>query len=296
MKRVIVLSFILLFGCSKDENAYSNNDSLIQGYINEINSLKTQLNTLTSANNELNQSLSSISNELNEIEENYSILQTENQILNGLILSLQQQIDSLTPDFTNTELIEYFKDIALGFEFGSASEITRRWENDVNLFIGGNISEANSNEINKIKDEINELITTNISFNIVNDSINSNHYLYIGLPDHYNSIFPDNSINQIGSFWLYWDSNNSFNNSRAFIDSRVSITLQKHLLREELTQSLGLAKDSYTYPESIFYQDQSLTTEYAEIDKELIKLLYHPDMSTGLNASEVESVILEILN
>lgn len=296
MKRVIVLSFILLFGCSKDENAYSNNDSLIQGYINEINSLKTQLNTLTSANNELNQSLSSISNELNEIEENYSILQTENQILNGLILSLQQQIDSLTPDFTNTELIEYFKDIALGFEFGSASEITRRWENDVNLFIGGNISEANSNEINKIKDEINELITTNISFNIVNDSINSNHYLYIGLPDDYNSIFPDNSINQIGSFWLYWDSNNSFNNSRAFIDSRVSITLQKHLLREELTQSLGLAKDSYTYPESIFYQDQSLTTEYAEIDKELIKLLYHPDMSTGLNASEVESVILEILN
>lgn len=288
---------ILLFGCSKDENVSSNNDSLIQGYINEINSLKNQLNILTSTNNDLNQSLSSISNELNQIEQNYSELQTENQTLNELITSLQQQIDSLTPDFTNTELIQYFKDIALGFEYGSGSDVTRRWETDINLFLGGNISDDNLNEINRIKDEINELINTNVSFNIVNDSINSNHYLYIGLPDDYNSIFPDNTVNQIGSFWIYWDSNNSFYNGRAFVDSRVSFMKQKHLIREELTQSLGLAKDSYTYPESIFYQDSSTTiTEYAEIDKELIKLLYHPDMSTGLNESEVEAIILQIIN
>ena len=50
---------------------------------------------------------------------------------------------------------------------------------------------------------------------------------------------------------------------------------QKHLLREELTQSLGLCNDSYDYPESIFYQGWTETTEYAEIDKELIQMLYN---------------------
>ena len=50
---------------------------------------------------------------------------------------------------------------------------------------------------------------------------------------------------------------------------------QKHLLREELTQSLGLFNDSYKYPESIFYQDWTTTTEYAQIDRELIDMLYN---------------------
>ena len=35
-------------------------------------------------------------------------------------------------------LISYFKSIALGFEFDDASKITRRWETDMNIFVGGN--------------------------------------------------------------------------------------------------------------------------------------------------------------
>ena len=49
----------------------------------------------------------------------------------------------------------------------------------------------------------------------------------------------------------------------------------KHLLREELTQSLGLFNDSWDYPESIFYQCWTTTTEYAPIDRELIDMLYN---------------------
>jgi len=211
--------------------------------------------------------------------------------------TLQNQIDSLTPDFTTTELIQYFKDIALGYEYGDSSEITRRWERDINIFLDGDISEHNLNEINKIIDEINELITTDVSLNIVTDFINSNHFLYIGLREEYNLLFPDAPVNDNlrGQFWVDWDDNKLYF-ARAFIDSQVSLTIQKHLIREELTQSLGLGKDSYTYPESIFQENWTNTTEYSDIDKEIIKLLYHPQMSTGLNASEVESVILEILN
>ena len=204
--------------------------------------------------------------------------------------------NELVPEYSNTEIVEYFKSIALGFEYGEPSEITRRWEEDINLYLGGNITNENLIEINRIIDEINELITIDISLNIVNDSINSNHYLYIGNSQEYSEIFPDNVINQIGSFWTYWDSNNLFFYCRAFVDSSVSTIQQKHLIREELTQSLGLARDSYTYPESIFQQRSTLTTEYAKIDRELIRLLYHPEMSAGLGTDEVENVILKILD
>ena len=206
------------------------------------------------------------------------------------------EVNELVPEYSNTEIIEYFKSIALGFEYGDSSEITRRWEEDINLYLGGDITNENFNEIKRIIDEINELITIDISLNIVNDSINSNHYLYIGGSQEYNEIFQDNIINQIGSFWTYWDSNNLFFYCRAFVDSSVSQIQQKHLIREELTQSLGLARDSYTYPESIFQQRSTLTTEYTKIDRELIRLLYHPEMSAGLGADEVENVILKILD
>ena len=77
---------------------------------------------------------------------------------------------------------------------------------------------------------------------------------------------------------------------------RANIEAQKHLLREELTQSLGLARDSPEYTESIFQSSWTTTTEFAAIDKELIRLLYHPDMVIGLTANQVDDVLAEILS
>ena len=78
--------------------------------------------------------------------------------------------------------------------------------------------------------------------------------------------------------------------------ARTNLTEQKHLLREELTQSLGLARDSQKYSESIFQSAWTTTMEYALIDRDLIRLLYHPDMSIGLNETQVEVVLKEILS
>lgn len=50
---------------------------------------------------------------------------------------------------------------------------------------------------------------------------------------------------------------------------------QKHLLREELTQSLGLFNDSPKYRESIFYDGWTTTTEYSDLDREPIQMLYN---------------------
>ena len=55
----------------------------------------------------------------------------------------------------------------------------------------------------------------------------------------------------------------------------TSIDAQKHLLREELTQSLGLFNDSDKYPNSIFQQAWTETTEYSEIDIKMIHMLYN---------------------
>ena len=76
---------------------------------------------------------------------------------------------------------------------------------------------------------------------------------------------------------------------------RADFIEQKHLLREELTQSLGLARDSDRYVNSIFQSSWTQTLRYSDLDKDLIRLLYHPKMSTGLDATHVDGVLSEIL-
>jgi hypothetical protein len=53
------------------------------------------------------------------------------------------------------------------------------------------------------------------------------------------------------------------------------MTREKHVLREELTQSLGFGNDSIKYPDSIFYENFSSLTKYSELDKAIIRKHYN---------------------
>ena len=100
----------------------------------------------------------------------------------------------------------------------------------------------------------------------------------------------------LGLFSIFWNNQNQFISGHMYVDiDRAGTTQQKHLLREELTQSLGLAKDSPKYLESIFQSSSTTTTEYAPIDKELIRLLYHCNMNVGLDEEQTEVTLEEIL-
>jgi hypothetical protein len=215
------------------------------------------------------------------------------------ILSCSEDEDvSLNLNEYDLEVISYFKDIALGFEFGSASEVTRKWCSELKIFIGGDVSTELSEELNKIVNEIENLTTDNLSIQIVNDSSLSNYYIYFGSGEKYASIFSsqENYINSNWGLFSVWWTNNCIDRGHMYVDIfRANNTEQKHLLREEFTQSLGLAKDSNRYPFSIFQSSWTRTLTYTDLDKDLIRLLYHPKMKTGLDVIRVDEKLREIL-
>jgi hypothetical protein len=195
-------------------------------------------------------------------------------------------------------VISYFKNIALGFEFGTASAITRKWS-EMKVFVGGNVTNELIAELENIKTEINDLATDGFKIVIVNDSIQSNYYVFFGSGVNYADLFPSQS-NLVNSNWglfnFRWNGQNQLISGNMYVDiDRADLAEQKHLLREEFTQSLGLAKDSPFYMESIFQSAWTTTNEYAIIDRDLIRLLYHPEMSVGLNENQVDQVLKNIL-
>jgi hypothetical protein len=75
--------------------------------------------------------------------------------------------------------------------------------------------------------------------------------------------------------WGYFETTCSSGKMYVDLHRNKDEESHRHLLREELTQSLGLMNDPWDYPESIFYQGWSTTTEFAPIDIYLIDLLYN---------------------
>jgi hypothetical protein len=215
--------------------------------------------------------------------------------------------DSVTPIAPNSELtafnkdvVSYFKEVALGFEFGNASKITRKWgNNDMKVFVGGAPTKALNNELLKVTSELNTLITDGFGIEIVTDSTVSNFYIYFGSGTEYSKIFPSQKSNAEGNwglFSVFWNGNNNIIRGYMYVDIyRAEPLAQRHLLREELTQSLGLARDSDKYIDSIFQQKWTLVTDYNKIDKELIRLLYHPRVNSGFDPNQTESVLTQIL-
>jgi hypothetical protein len=196
-------------------------------------------------------------------------------------------------------VIDYFKDVALGFEFGNATEVTRKWNSELKIFIGGEPTDELIDELEKIKTEINELTTDSFKISIVKDSSQSNYYIFFGPGTEYAQLYTSQA-NLVDSNWglfsVFWNNQNQFISGHMYVDiSRANLNEQKHLLREELTQSLGFARDSQKYSESIFQSAWTTTTEYTLIDRDLIRLLYHPNMSIGLNESQVDDILKEIL-
>jgi hypothetical protein len=196
-------------------------------------------------------------------------------------------------------VIEYFNDIGLGFEFGSASEVTRKWRNDMKIFVGGTKTQTMMDELQRVIQEINALATDGFSVSVVTDSLESNFYIFLGSGGDYAKKFPS-VLNLVLSNWglfnVYFDASNIIYGGIMYVDiDRASNVEEKHLLREELTQSLGLAKDSNRYPDSIFQAAWTSTTEYSNIDKDLVRLLYHPSMQIGLDRVQSAELLREII-
>jgi hypothetical protein len=165
--------------------------------------------------------------------------------------------------------------------------------------VGGNKTPALLEELTKIVSEVNTLATDDFNIRIVADSLEMNYYIFLGSANNYANIYPSQAdlvAKNWGLFNIFWDSSDRIYAGRMYVDiDRASDVEEKHLLREELTQSLGLAKDSWRYPESIFQLNWTTTNAYASMDKELIRLLYHPEMETGIDKSRAETLLTQIL-
>ena len=222
--------------------------------------------------------------------------------VNSITIFLYSQTNHATQfDGDQQEIVKYFKEIAIGSEYGDQVNVITKWASKMKIYVGGSPAPENILELTKITNEINILVSDGFQIDIVSDSAESNFYIFFGSKYDIAKKFPDSAkhldytdalftvyalpeIHEVFAGYMYVDI------------FRTSITEQHHLLREELTQSLGLMNDSPTYYNSIFQSSWTKTTEYSDIDKELIRILYNKKIRAGHTIDEVEYILMSILS
>jgi hypothetical protein len=174
------------------------------------------------------------------------------------------------------EARSYFNEIVKKSEYSGCTTIDR-WKSDMKIYVMGQKPDYLMDELYRIVDELNELIDP-IDIEIVDSEEESNYVIIMDSKETYNQFDPYSKKFTDNNWGLFIISGNDDIISGSMYVDVVRCNSeegQKHLLREELTQSLGLKNDSYDYPKSIFYQGWTTTTEYAPIDRELIQMLYN---------------------
>jgi hypothetical protein len=178
--------------------------------------------------------------------------------LNGV-----SQIDSLT-------IINYYDTIVHYGEYSSSAKSHKKFKKDVKIFVKGEKIDYLIEELEKVVSELNDIISPiNISITTNNDE--SNLLLFLGTRKEFSKInmeFDEHTKGNTQGFGvIYCGRHNNIYGGEAFVDiGRVKNPIrQKHILREEITQCLGLGNDTYQYDNSIFYQGYSTAVSYTHL-------------------------------
>lgn len=190
---------------------------------------------------------------------------------------------------------QYFCEVALGSEFGRKYHKIRKWQQPVRIFLTGEEHSGLEKELDRILEELNSLIPTMGLIRVFTEK-EANMIVFLGTGEAFAQRVKQ-AKGKIEENWGLvfvkhnWRGEIEYGQIYVDIYRTLHPDAQKHLLREELTQALGLLNDSFQYEESIFYQPWTTTTQYTALDKWLISQLYQESILPGMKFREVIPIL-----
>jgi hypothetical protein len=192
-----------------------------------------------------------------------------------------------------------FLQITLENEFDpSMLPVIKRWHQDMIIEVRGEAPDFLLEELDRILLELNALIQEP-QLRLAKAGEGANFIIFFGGAREYAKIEPGSRFytgTNFGLFYAYWNGSYEIYKGSMYVDLERTPTpeAKRHLLREELTQALGLMNDIQQEPESLFHGYWTETVEFSEEDRNRIRFLYHPQIQSGMSKDRVLRVLESI--
>ncbi|MEJ7812017.1 MAG: DUF2927 domain-containing protein [Gemmatimonadaceae bacterium] len=184
---------------------------------------------------------------------------------------------------------DYFLSIAYGSEYGTRADRLRVWGRDITVRMFGSPTGADTVELDRVIGELNTLAGRRV-MRRVSDAANLGVY-FVG-QEGFDRHAPAYARQNAGYVAIRWDKRSRIYAGTVLVRSDgLSDRRRRHVIREEVTQALGLLNDSERYPESIFYEPRSEVTEFAPIDRAVIRLLFDYRHLVGARAPALRAAV-----
>ena len=188
-----------------------------------------------------------------------------------------------------TRAMAYLSEIGFGAEYGATDQVLHKWTQGIEIKIHGEPTSSDLETLDGVITELNNLLG-GIRLKLTDEAANLD--LYFSPESDFPAIEPSYVPANLGFFRVWFDEDGAIRRGRILIASdETSQAERSHLIREEITQSLGLFKDSWKYSDSIFYEGWTTTEEFGPLDVPAIKLLYSPRLEPGMTSNQVKGIL-----
>ena len=192
-------------------------------------------------------------------------------------------------DLSLNQKKQYFREICFGSEFGSKTKVIHKWRGPVSYFVDGTIQLADRQALKAIVSDLNRLIGQDFLFE---GAPGAQIQIHFAPQERFPSLLKNYKLGNAGYFQTHWDDKGWMQSAIILISSTDITQLQRnHIIREELTQSLGLMQDSYKYLDSIFQTRWTETQQFSPLDEQLIRWLYQNQVEAGMRYDDVEEYL-----
>ena len=187
--------------------------------------------------------------------------------------------------------LDYFMEVAFGNEFSNNPDTNyiRKWASDLRLAVRGGPTTADRETLDRIVGDLNQLLGGAIRIRFTTQ--NPNVVIYFVPEADFPKYDPHYVPRNLGFFRVWWTGNLEIQRAQILISTTgVTQRERSHLIREELTQSLGLMNDAETYRDSTFYQGWTETQDFSPLDRDLIQMLYDRRVRSGQTREQIRQL------
>ena len=190
--------------------------------------------------------------------------------------------------------VKYFEEVALGAEYGNRTPVVKKWNRTILYRIAGNPSEADIRVLRNVIAELEEL-SSNIRFERVDPELDYNCVVHFVPKQKFSEYLAIPEQGPNGYFAVWFDHHYLIYRAAVLIASDIPQPTRSSVIREEVTQSLGVLNDSARYADSIFNKHSDVR-RFSELDRWVIGALYSENIHPGMRSLHVRRVLCRMLD
>ena len=195
------------------------------------------------------------------------------------------------PGVSAEDVFLYFNEVCMNAEFINSGDPSylQRWESPISYGIYGTPTPEDRTKIAEFAQWLNRI-------DGFPGMYEAGEGEYVNLRIHFTDqqglldLMGDQFQGTDGAVTFWYEENRIFD-ATVCIRTDLSQNLRNSVILEEIYNGLGPIQDTDLRPDSIIYSAYSEPQSLTQIDELILKLLYHPSLSCGMDAAQCEADI-----